>query len=50
MRETFLNRSLQNREDFSELVDKNLKRDMNALIKDLKILENGKVFKLDLAS
>jgi uncharacterized sporulation protein YeaH/YhbH (DUF444 family) len=50
MRETFLNRSLQNREDFSELVDKNLKRDMNALIKDLKILENGKVVKLDLAS
>ena len=50
MKETFLNRSLQNREDFSELVDKNLKRDMNALIKDLKILENGKVVKLDLAS
>lgn len=41
---------MQNREDFSELVDKNLKRDMNALIKDLKILENGKVVKLDLAS
>lgn len=41
---------MQNREEFNELIDKNLKRDLNALIKDIKILENGKIVKLDLAS
>lgn len=47
--ENFLNRSLQNREDFNQLIDRNLKRHLSALIKDFKVLDNGKAVKLDLA-